>query len=86
MKSLENDFFLDTPNLSDETMNQKIAQLKNMMKKQNSIVVITHCTNEKKYEYLAKFLAKIKPLNLEIVPVSELFEYNLPEFMIAENK
>ncbi len=33
MKSLENDFFLDTPNLSDETMNQKIAQLKNMMKK-----------------------------------------------------
>jgi polysaccharide deacetylase 2 family uncharacterized protein YibQ len=86
MKSLENNIFLDSPNLSDETMNQKIAQLKLLMQNKDAIVAITHCTNVEKYEYLAKFLKKISSFDLELVPVSELFEYHLPEFIAAEHK
>jgi polysaccharide deacetylase 2 family uncharacterized protein YibQ len=79
--SLENNLFLDTPNLSDETLNNKIIQLKKMMKTQDSIVIITHCTNNEKYQFLKRFLEKIKNLELQLVPASELFEYHLPEFL-----
>jgi polysaccharide deacetylase 2 family uncharacterized protein YibQ len=84
--SKENDLFLDTPDMSDSTLNQKIKTIKTLMKKQDSILVITHCTNKKNYEYLKKFLEKIRYLDLEIVSVSELFEYFLPEFVYTENK
>ena len=80
MPSLENDLFLDTPDTSNKTLQTKIKELKRMMKSKKQIVVITHCNNQTKYEYLKQFLHELKGLNLKIVPITELFEHHIPEF------
>ncbi|MCD4818011.1 MAG: divergent polysaccharide deacetylase family protein [Candidatus Cloacimonetes bacterium] len=80
MPSLENNLFLDTPDTSEKTMNKKIETLKKLMKTKKQIVVITHCTDEKKYQYLKRILKKIEKLNIDVVPISSLFENNLPKF------
>ncbi|MCD4818281.1 MAG: divergent polysaccharide deacetylase family protein [Candidatus Cloacimonetes bacterium] len=80
MPSLENNFFLDTPDISEKTMQKKIETLKKLMKTKKQIVVITHCTDENKYQYLKRILKKIEKLDLEIVPLSSLFKNNFPKF------
>ena len=77
--SYDNDFFLDSPDTSDETLSNKIEKLQNL--KQNKILIITHCTSREKYKYLKKFLLKIKNMNYEIVPVSVFFKTDLPDIL-----
>lgn len=77
--SFDNDFFLDTPDITDETLAKKIRKLQNL--KKNKVLLITHCTSRKKLEYLKKFLVKIKNMNYELVPVSSFFKTDLPDIL-----
>ena len=77
--SFDNDFFLDSPDITDETLSKKIRTLQSL--EQSKVLIITHCTNRKKLEYLNKFLTKIKNMNYELVPVSSFFQTNLPEIL-----
>jgi polysaccharide deacetylase 2 family uncharacterized protein YibQ len=79
--TLENNLFLDTPSMSDETLRNKVNQLKNMKKKKSRIVIISHCSTRKHYNYLKKFLKEIENLDFELVPVSRLFEKKIPEII-----
>ncbi len=76
--SFENNLFLDSPDISDKTFNMKIEKLKKLSAK-DKVLIVTHCTNKKKINYLKKFITKAEKLGFEIVPVSKFFEYTLPE-------
>ncbi len=79
--TIENHLFLDTPSISEKTLKRKIQQLKEISKNSNKILVITHCATKDRYEFLKNFLQQIKELDLELVPVSKLFESELPEIL-----
>jgi len=79
--ALENNLFLDTPEVSDQTMKTKIEQLKKMSKNRDQITVITHCNNRKQFEYLQEFLVKIKDLDFELVPASRLLKREIPDIL-----
>ncbi|KQC04693.1 MAG: hypothetical protein APR54_08725 [Candidatus Cloacimonas sp. SDB] len=79
--ALENNLFLDTPSVSEETLKIKINQLKTMQKTKDKIVVITHCNNREQFDYLKKFIAQIKELNFELVPVSRLLKREIPDIL-----
>jgi hypothetical protein len=72
MPSLENQMFLDSPDISDKTLNTKVRRVKKLVEQKDKFVIITHCTNREKYEYLKEFLRRIKKLDVEIVPASKL--------------
>ena len=79
--TIENHLFLDTPFISEKTLKRKIQQLKVISKNNNKILVITHCATRERYEFLKNFLQQIEELDLELVPVSKLFESELPEIL-----
>ena len=79
--TIENHLFLDTPFISEKTLKRKIQQLKVISKNNNKILVITHCATRERYEFLKNFLQQIAELDLELVPVSKLFESELPEIL-----
>ncbi|HPR18026.1 MAG TPA: divergent polysaccharide deacetylase family protein [Candidatus Cloacimonadota bacterium] len=79
--TFESSLFLDTPDISDKTMNSKISILKNMFKTHDKILVITHCATEERYQYLKKFVEKISQYDIELIPLSQLFQNDLPEIL-----
>lgn len=72
MPSLENQMFLDSPDMSEKTLQTKLNRVKRLAENNDKFVIITHCTSRQKYEYLKKFLNQIKDLDIEIVPASQL--------------
>ncbi len=81
MPTFRSNLFLDTPNISEKTLKTKIAQLKALSKKRDKILVITHCATRERYIFLKSLIEKIEDMNFELVPVSKLFESNLPEIL-----
>ena len=77
----ENQFFLDTPSITDKTLAIKLKQLKNLAKDRDKILVITHCATQDRYDFLKEFIKEIGKLDFELVPVSELFKSKLPEII-----
>jgi hypothetical protein len=81
MPAFEASLFLDTPDISQETMKSKIKILKSMAKTHDKILVITHCATQERYEYLRQFLDRISHLDFELIPVSVLFKNDLPKIL-----
>lgn len=81
MPTFRSNLFLDTPNISEKTFKTKIAQLKALSKKRDKILVITHCATRERYIFLKRLIKEIEDMNFEVVPVSKLFESNLPEIL-----
>jgi len=77
----ENQFFLDTPSISEKTLPNKIRQLKYLAKDRDKILVITHCATQDRYDFLKEFIKEVEKLDVELVPVSELFKSKLPEII-----
>lgn len=77
----ENQFFLDTPRITEKTLANKIRQLKYLAKDREKILVITHCATQDRYDFLKEFIREIEKLDFELVPVSELFKSKLPEII-----
>jgi polysaccharide deacetylase 2 family uncharacterized protein YibQ len=81
LPSLENNLFLDTPDISDATLELKLKTLTNLQKKHDKLVVITHCSNRKQLDYLKKFLSLIENMDFELVPVSRLLQSDIPDIL-----
>ena len=79
--TFENQFFLDTPSITDKTIARKLKQLKYLAKSKDKILVITHCATQDRYEFLKEFVKEVEKLNFELIPVSELFRSELPEII-----
>ncbi|MDA3813637.1 MAG: divergent polysaccharide deacetylase family protein, partial [Candidatus Cloacimonetes bacterium] len=79
--TLENQFFLDTPSLTDKTLAIKLRQLKNLARNREKILVITHCATQDRYDFLKEFIKEIGKLDVELVPVSELLKSKLPDII-----
>ncbi|MDP8203494.1 MAG: divergent polysaccharide deacetylase family protein [Candidatus Tenebribacter mawsonii] len=76
-----NQFFLDTPSITEKTLAKKIKQIRYLAKDRDKILVITHCATQDRYEFLREFIKEINKLDFELVPVSELFKSKLPEII-----
>ena len=79
--TFKSNLFLDTPDMSNKTLNSKIKQLQSLSKNRDKLLVITHCATRESYNYLKKFLKMIQKTDFELVPVSKLFETKLPEIL-----
>ncbi len=81
LPSITSSLFLDTPDLSNATLENKISQLKYLSQSQNKILVITHFATWERYKYLKKFIERIEKLNFKIVPVSTLLKRDIPDIL-----
>ncbi len=79
--TFENTMYLDTPKISDEVLQIKIDRLKKLIKTRDKILIISHCTSRELYVFLTDFLERISELDVELVPVSELFKSDLPDIL-----
>jgi len=69
--SAKRDIFLDVPDNSDVTLISKIESLSKFKGRSEPIVIITHCHNRKKLESLQKFIAQIKAMGVDLIPLSD---------------
>ncbi len=76
----ENKLFLDTPNMDVVKIQSKLKYLEHLQKKYDKILVITHCADERRLEFLNQFIKEIRSRNFELVPVSDFFKNELPDF------
>lgn len=81
MPTFENMLFLDSPDAGEKTFQTKIKRLKEMKKKHKKVLVITHCSDKKKLDYLKRIIKEAAKMDYELVPVSELFKNKLPEIL-----
>jgi len=76
--AFRNDMFLDSPDISQSTMDSKLSQIITMAETRSNIIVITHCHNAEKLRYLRSFITKLKSAGFSIVPLSKIGQYNVP--------
>lgn len=77
----ENKLFLDTPNMDIVTLQGKLKQLEYLRKHNDKIVVITHCADERRLDFLHKFIKEIRDRDFQLVPVSDFFKDELPDLL-----
>lgn len=76
--AFKNDMFLDSPDISQSTMDNKLNQIIAMSETRSNIIVITHCHNADKLRYLRSFISRLKSAGFSIVPLSQIGQYNVP--------
>jgi len=81
LRSFRNDLFLDSPNISQSTMDAKLTQIIELSATRNNIIAITHCHNKDKLDYLKRFISRLKASGFTLVPVTEIGKYNVPELL-----
>ncbi len=81
LRSFRNDLFLDSPNISQSTMDAKLTQIIELSATKNNIIAITHCHNNEKLDYLKRFISRLKAAGFTLVPVTEIGKYNVPELL-----
>jgi polysaccharide deacetylase 2 family uncharacterized protein YibQ len=81
LRAFRNEMFLDSPNISQSTLDAKFKQILELSATQSSIIVITHCHNKEKLQYLNNFISRIKSAGFTIVPLSKIGQYNVPELL-----
>lgn len=81
LDAFRNQIFLDSPNISDATMDTKIKQLQSMSEKTPHLIAITHCHNHDKLLYLQKFIQKITKAGFTLVPLSKSGRYDIPQII-----
>jgi polysaccharide deacetylase 2 family uncharacterized protein YibQ len=77
--AFKRDIFLDVPDLSDANLDKKITECINLSQTKSYVVAIMHCHTENHLDYLKRFISKAKQQGFELVPLSQLGAYKLPE-------
>lgn len=78
IKAYQNQLFLDSPDISDATMQAKLDQIIQLANANPNVIAITHCHNQAKLEYLKTIVQRLKDAGFNLVKVSELSGQNLP--------
>lgn len=81
IKAFRNDLFLDSPNISQSTMNSKLSQINRLADSKRHVIAITHCHSIEKLEYLKEIIRKLKSAGFTLIPLSELDQRNIPEII-----
>jgi len=81
IRAFRNDLFLDSPNISQSTMDAKLNQIIQMSASNKHIIAITHCHNEDKLDYLKSFISRLKKAGFSLVPLSEHGSHEVPEIL-----
>jgi len=81
LKAYRNDLFLDSPNISQSTMDDKLNQIIQLASSKKHIIAITHCHNEDKLDYLKRFITRLKKAGFTLVPLSEYGSQEVPEIL-----
>ncbi len=81
IKAFRNDIFLDSPNISQSTMEAKLNQIMRLSGSQNHVIAITHCHSADKLEYLKSFISRLKKAGFTLIPLSAVGEYRVPEIL-----
>jgi uncharacterized protein len=81
IRAFRNDIFLDSPNISQSTMDAKFNQIIQMSGSKNHIIAITHCHNKEKLDYLKSFISRLKKAGFTLVPLSEYGSHEVPEIL-----
>jgi uncharacterized protein len=73
------DIFLDVPDVSAATLNQKLKDLEKFKGRQEPVIIITHCHNKTKLDAVRTFITQLKGLGIRLIPLSEAVEkFNAP--------
>lgn len=67
-----NDIFLDSPDITDETLERKLNAIQSMAAGKNTIVAISHCHNLDKLIFLKKFLDQAQAMGFTLIPLSQV--------------
>ncbi len=78
LRSFRNDLFLDSPNISQSTMDAKLSQIIEMGTKRSNVIAITHCHTPEKLQYLKRMISRLKAAGFTLVPLSKIGQYNVP--------
>jgi polysaccharide deacetylase 2 family uncharacterized protein YibQ len=79
--AFRNDLFLDSPDISQSTMEAKLEQIRSLAAYRTGIVAITHCHSEEKLAYLKAFISRIKAEGFTLVPLFRLGKSDVPLIM-----
>ncbi len=79
--AFRNDVFLDSPNLSNDTFEKKMAQINDLSSRNAHVIAITHCFTKDHLDYLKRFVQRLKASGYTIVPVSRLGQQSVPEIL-----
>lgn len=71
--SAKRDIFLDVPDVSDKNLAKKIQDLGKYKGRKEPVIIITHCHDRAKLEALQKFVAQIKAMGINVVPLRDAF-------------
>ena len=81
IKSYRNDLFLDSPNISQSTMDAKLNQIIELSNNNKNVIAISHCHNFEKLQYLKRIINRLKAAGFTLVPITEIDKYNVPEIL-----
>jgi len=81
LPTIRRHIFLDDPDVTDKTLQKRLARLKKLQSKQKQVVVITHCSNRARIDNLLKFISAAEKMGFELVSVSDMFKNKLPEIL-----
>jgi len=81
LKSYRNDLFLDSPNISQSTMDAKLNQIIELSNRNQNVIAITHCHNYDKLDYLKRFINRLKAAGFTLIPLTDIDKYNVPEIL-----
>ncbi|HNU54652.1 MAG TPA: divergent polysaccharide deacetylase family protein [Candidatus Syntrophosphaera sp.] len=76
-----NDLFLDSPNISDANLETRLGLVQELGQRKNTVVVISHCHNAEKLEYLKKFISRVKTLGFTLIPLSRVGKTDVPQIL-----
>lgn len=76
-----NDLFLDSPDISDANLETRLRLVQELGQRKNTVVVITHCHNADKLEYLKTFMNRIQAAGFTLIPLSQVGKTDVPQIM-----
>ncbi len=78
LTTYQNDVFLDSPDISQSTLETKIARVKALGGSGKDVIAITHCHSREKLEYLQTFIRRIEASGFVLIPLSRVGKYDVP--------
>jgi hypothetical protein len=70
----ERDLFLDSPDNTDEVLEQRLQELRKLLETKGRALVITHCFDRGRLQRLERFITEAKRMGWELVPASAFVE------------
>lgn len=81
IRAYRNDLFLDSPNISQSTMDARLNDILQLSASKKHIVAITHCHNQDKLQYLKNLIIRLQKAGFTLVPLSSYGSQELPEIL-----